>query len=91
MLSIIVAAAIGLANVMVFETEDMSVSLYNEACTMEMVPEQLLPQFKKAIVVFEGKPLKACYTIQGKDVVVIDEEGDGGIIPVKNFKEMYGV
>lgn len=46
------------------------------------------PQYvwKKAVVVANGKILDACYTESDNNVLVIDETGDGGIIPAEVFR-----
>ena len=51
---------------------------------------QALPNFAESIVWYEGKAYKSCYRViehQGELVaILIDEEHDGGVIPLKLFK-----
>lgn len=44
-------------------------------------------EWKQATVVFEGRTLKACYTTLQDQVLIVDEEGDGGAVPKAAFKQ----
>lgn len=79
--------------VAVFKIEGLEVRAHQEPCEMPQVA-QILAQFgpaRKAVVMFEGREVRACYALQGDNVILLDEDGDAGAIPAASFKEARGV
>lgn len=53
------------------------------------IKEEHHGNFRKADVLFQGKPLKACWTIDTAlpgMVILVDETGDSGQLPMAAFK-----
>lgn len=70
-----------------------SITLQQTPCTAAKVIARLnaefVSQFREAKVVWDGKPLAACWAIDPSApgfVFLIDETGDNGMIPLKAFR-----
>ena len=70
-----------------------SITLQQTPCTdakvIALLNAEFVPQFRQAKVVWDGKPLAACWAIDPAApsfVFLIDETGDNGMIPLKAFK-----
>lgn len=46
-----------------------------------------LKQFRSAEILYKGKSFKACWTLVGKTVLLIDEEGDVSGVPIGEFQK----
>lgn len=78
--------------VAVFKSDSLVIRAYVEDCDLPQVAA-VLSRFgsaKKAAVVFEGREIRACYSMNGENVMVMDEEGDGGAVPAAMFREAKG-
>lgn len=67
------------------------VELHSGQCEQEVrkfIPAEVAPRFQKAVVVWDGKTLKACWALatDGSAVMIVDETGDGGFAPPSVFK-----
>jgi hypothetical protein len=91
------AAAPALADDMVFKDDNVTVRLTEAPCTraaFQTVLAQVKPDpAKVAVVTHGGRYLAACWLAhpESGNVVLIDEEGDAGLIPMADFKREPGV
>lgn len=72
------------------------VTIYEEPCSTPAIASILNKYFEKsynAKVVHEGVTLKACWVplVEDGAVGVMDETGDGGTIPIDQFKELPSI
>lgn len=51
------------------------------------IPEAHRPLFFRATAMLKGKPLEACWTVLGPEVLVIFEDGEYAKFPVNVFKQ----
>ncbi|GAB3770128.1 hypothetical protein GCM10028796_36430 [Ramlibacter monticola] len=69
---------------------DDSVRLSENACNSELVLRRLEPatvaEYKAASAVFQGQRYTACWRIMGNVAHLVYEDGDQGIIPVRELK-----
>jgi hypothetical protein len=67
------------------------VTLRDTACSsaevLAHVPDQLKKYFYNAEVFLNGTQYKACFTVQGENVILVYPDGDQGMLPVAMFKE----
>jgi hypothetical protein len=81
-----------LANERQFVGDNVAVTLRESACpdNIQKLVDMFNPPkglvWKRADVLFQGKPLEACYAEFQGQVLLVDEDGDGGAIPVGEFK-----
>ena len=47
--------------------------------------------FKSANVVFHGREIRACWAPNSPVVMIIDEEGDAGSMPMSEFRSVQGI
>jgi hypothetical protein len=98
MRSIFIAAALAAGSaiagpVATFHGEHVTVFAYQEDCEVPSLTA-FLAEFgkaKKAATRFGGAEIKACYVVQDDKVLIVDEDGNGGYIPVTAFKEAKSV
>lgn len=67
-----------------------SVILMAAACSESVqarIPEQHRPLFFRATAMLKGKPLEACWTVLGAEVLVIFDDGEYAKFPVSAFKQ----
>lgn len=71
---------------------DLSIVLHSTPCTepkvLSIIEEPYRPSFRSANVTHKGKPLKACWMAvpDRRAVLVADETGDYGAVPMALFK-----
>lgn len=78
----------------VFQGDNVRVYAYTDPCELPQLAailSQYGPASYKALVIFGGVEIPACFTIAGDQVLVIDADGDGGAIPLAAFKEAKNV
>lgn len=72
----------------VFKSSTTTVRLGEKPC--EGIPAQLLGEdaraFREAVVIFRGRTIAACWTLQDDRVLLVDAESDSGAIPAVEFK-----
>jgi hypothetical protein len=97
MRSLVIAALLAAGPAMadyVLKTESGYIRLQDAPCTHAKVLDLLRPQFhsefRHGYLVFKGKQLAACWIFKDGEVTIIDEEGDGGSVPVDAFKKVSG-
>lgn len=79
---------------MKMETKEMTVLLQTESCTNEkilsLIEDQYRTFFRVADLIYRGKPLKACWMAlpQSMEVLMVDETGDHGTLPMSVFKRV---
>lgn len=83
-------------NALVYEAQDLRVTITPEACTspkvLAMIEDEFKANFRAGNVVWHGQRLKMCWTVLPNGFVLIaDETGDSGTIPLSEFKPNYGV
>lgn len=79
---------------MVFKTDNLTVRLFNRPCESEKVkpvldyhvPGEYHAQFRAGTALFQGRPLALCWMPLAGDVVVVDEDGDLGVLPQSVFE-----
>ncbi len=83
-------SAPALADELVASSGNDSVRLSNSPCTNEQVLSQLQPQMRAtlrdATAVVQGKTFKACWVVEGHAAHLLYEDGDQGLIPLRDFK-----
>jgi hypothetical protein len=84
---------VGPASAKTLEVPGLKITLGTKACTNKKVTvftdqAGVTKDFKEATVVFEGKKIAACWapTFDKQGVIIVDETGDGGIVPEVAFK-----
>lgn len=71
---------------------NLAIVLHKDACTetkvLNLIEEQYRSAFRRADVTHEGKALKACWMAlpDRQQVLVADETGDYGSVPMSMFK-----
>lgn len=67
------------------------VTLRDTSCSNEDVLSHIPPEYKKyffnAEVLLKGVQYKACWLVQGENVLLVYPDGDQGMLPVTLFKE----
>lgn len=84
---------------LVAESPELTVRLFASECKSEKVLKRLEAlhppknlTFQAGNETYQGRELEACWTAVSADtVVVIDEEGDGGQLPIAVFKPVDGI
>lgn len=80
------------AQVAVFETKDVRIVLSDDKCRIpelaQMFKERTGKDAMAADVSFEGRSLQACWVPYQGAVALVDEDGDGGILPVEAFQKV---
>lgn len=83
-------AAPVLADELVASNGDDSVRLSDSPCSSEQVLNRLKPQFRAelrdATAVVQGQTFKACWIVNGHAAHLLYEDGDQGMIPLRDFK-----
>jgi hypothetical protein len=87
------------ATEMIYQEGGLAVTLTAESCSDPTVLRMIDPEkhdiWRKAVVFFEGRTYGACYTpisYQGEMVVlVLDESGDSGVVPLDAFRNKSDV
>jgi hypothetical protein len=83
-------AAPVLADEMVASSGNDSVRLSNSPCSSEHVLNRLKPQYRAelrdATAVVQGQTFKACWVVEGQAAHLLYEDGDQGLIPLRDFK-----
>lgn len=87
-------ASIVVANepALVLQTERITIRLAQKPCSEPTVLARIKPEarheFQTARILWQGKWLNACWTIlpAGPGVLIVDETGDNGILPLSAFK-----
>ena len=78
------------ASIVTFDSVGTSVTLHDTQCTSKKVLRHIPPEHHKVfyagVTVFEKKRYENCWTLNGGDVFIVDEEGDMGIIPRAAFR-----
>lgn len=94
----LVAAGPALADEMVFKSGSTVVRLQDKPCASQRVQmlvktqdADMLKNMGAGYVVFQGREIPMCWTLRGDAVLVVDEDGDAGLIPVAEFKRDAGV
>jgi hypothetical protein len=86
----VLAAAPALADELVASNGNNSVRLFDAPCTSEQVLSQFAPGARPALrsasAVVEGQSFKACWVVNGNAAHLLYEDGDQGLIPLKEFK-----
>lgn len=79
---------------MVFKTDNLTVQLFNRPCESEKVkpvldyhvPAEYHEQFRLGAGLYQGRPFELCWMPLAGDVVVVDEDGDLGMLPQSVFE-----
>ncbi len=83
-------AAPVMADELVASNGNDSVRLSTNPCSVEQVLNRLQPQFRTklrdATAVVQGKTFKACWMVEGHAAHLLYEDGDQGLIPLRDFK-----
>jgi hypothetical protein len=83
-------AAPALADELVASSGNDSVRLSDSPCSSEEVLNRLKPQFRAvlrdATAVVQGQTFKACWVVEGHAAHLLYEDGDQGLIPLRDFK-----
>jgi hypothetical protein len=72
-----------------FQLGDVAATLHDAPCDNTKVTQLLpadAPPFHAAEVIWQGKPLAACWAIVGAQIVVVDETGDAGVLSPSGFR-----
>jgi len=79
-----------LADELVASSGNDSVRLSSNPCSSEEVLNRLHPQMRAALrdatAVVQGKTFKACWAVEGRAAHLLYEDGDQGLIPLRDFK-----
>jgi hypothetical protein len=76
-----------------FHGENVTVFAYLDECDVPKLAA-VLAEFgpaRKAATRFGGREIKACYVVKDEQVLIVDEDGNGGYIPASAFKEAKSV
>lgn len=74
------------------QTKEMTIVLRSDNCKhsqiLSLIEDQYRTSFRAADLTYQGKPLKACWMAlpQSKEVLMVDETGDYGTLPMSMFK-----
>jgi hypothetical protein len=83
-------AAPALADELVASSGNDSVRLSTAPCSSDQVLNRLQPQLRAqlrdATAVVQGKIFKACWVVEGHAAHLLYEDGDQGLIPLRDFK-----
>lgn len=83
-------AAPVLADELVASSGNDSVRLSTAPCSSEQVLNRMQPQFRTvlrdATAVVQGQTFKACWVVDGHAAHLLYEDGDQGLIPLRDFK-----
>lgn len=79
---------------MIYQDKTVTVTITAEPCSdprvVSWIEPDMLPLWRKAVVLFQGRVYGACYTpIDYQDekvVLIVDESGDSGILPLRLFR-----
>jgi hypothetical protein len=84
------AVAPAFAQELVARQGDDSVRLSDTSCKSEQVLRRIEPaaagEYKEASAVFQGQRFTACWRMMGNVAHLVYEDGDQGIIPVRELK-----
>lgn len=83
------------AQVATFEAKGIRIVLMDDKCRLPELAQAMQAQTgldpMAADVSFEGRPLMACWVPYQGAVLIIDSEGDGGMLDPATFKAVRGV
>lgn len=72
---------------LVYDSPDVTVRLFRDGCdTAKVALPAHMVGARRAAVTWQGKPFVACWSLLGADVLIVDETGDAGTLPVVGFK-----
>jgi predicted RNA-binding Zn ribbon-like protein len=77
---------------MVFHNREVTLRLMQSPCSDANVRPKIQPdfqdQFRTAVVLWQGKRLTACWIAlpESREVLIVDETGDNGTLPMSVFK-----
>lgn len=79
----------------VYRTDGLTLNLQDRPCAHQQVLDLLRDEYKDkfshGIAMVSGKPVNLCWIETEGQVVIIDEDGSGGAIPVGSFKKVSSV
>ncbi len=83
------------AGEMVWRSGRTVVRLQDKPCghpkVQALVKDEFRDKLRHAEVAVQGRHLGACWLVAGEAVVLIDEDGEGGEIPIRQFRFDPGV
>jgi hypothetical protein len=83
------------AQVATFEAKGIRVVLMDDKCRIPEVAQFMAQrtglEAMAADVSFEGRALQACWVPSDGAVLIIDSEGDGGVVPLSGFRPVKGI
>lgn len=81
----------------VWRSTQTTLRLTMEPCREAKIEEKITlkapsPPVLRAVITYRGRVIEACWTMdaESKSVVVMDVEGDIGLVPMKDFKQDRG-
>lgn len=86
------SVAVADAGILRLQTKDMTVVLHKTPCTdaasLSIIQPEMRPRFFAADLTWKGTPLKACWAPlpDRAEVLMVDETGDYGMLPMSGFK-----
>ena len=79
----------------VFVGGELTVRLQEKPCEPPvslLVKEEILPISKAGVATLQGRDIRLCWAVLRAGLVtILDEEGDGGTLPLTGFKEDPGI
>jgi hypothetical protein len=86
--ALIAASFSACAETAIFRFQSTTVRLLQSPCigAAAAMLKDNAKDFKQAAVTYEGREFGACWKVQGEIVLILDDEGDGGSIPLSEFK-----
>lgn len=93
--ALLCAFSVHAAQVATFEAKGIRIVLMDDKCRLPELAQAMKSQTGQepmaADVSFEGRPLMACWVPYQGAVLIVDSEGDGGMLDPSTFKAVRGV
>ncbi len=72
---------------MVFKDENVTVRITQDPCKPPVSKMVTAPNAKAGTALWNGRTLRLCWWMAGQGMVgIVDEDGDGGALPIDQFK-----
>ena len=95
-----IVPTLGLADMSLVDPQGNEIRLLEEPCvskagTLATMPDAARANAKAGWIKYEGKVYSACYVLRGRwslgQVMIVDEEGDAGVLPAEVFKVVSSI
>ena len=94
LLAALLAAGPAMADELEFRNGKTFIRLQDKACesqrVLSILRSDVHDRFRSGYMQHEGRLIQLCWTLEGNDVIVVDEDGDGGAVPAIAFSLAKG-